>query len=286
LATRTWVSGVGDDVNPGSRTAPCKTFAGAFSKTDPGGEINVIDPGGFGAITINKSITIDGQGAFASILPAAGATGVLINAGANDVVTLRNLSINGAGTGFHGIRFLAGAALNIENCVIFGFLQKGVSIEDAAAPCRVFIKDTIIRNNGGGGVLFQPGANGVVNAALHNVSLVGNLFGVTVADRVSASISNCLITGNTNAGIAVKGPSAFAFVQIDDCIVSQNNASAGTVGVSATGASAVVVLSSNTVYQNSIGLSATGGAVLATYGNNRLFNNTSNGATNATSVLQ
>src|SRR2546429_9920180 len=69
-ATRTWVSGVGDDANPCSRTAPCKTFAGAISKTADGGEIDCVDPGGFGTVTITKSITIDGGGTFCSILAA------------------------------------------------------------------------------------------------------------------------------------------------------------------------------------------------------------------------
>src|SRR5881394_733499 len=80
-AARTWVSGVGDDVNPGTRTAPCKTFAGAISKTAAGGEIDVIDPGGFGAVTITKSMTIDGEGTFASI-NNAGTNGIIVNAGA------------------------------------------------------------------------------------------------------------------------------------------------------------------------------------------------------------
>src|SRR4029434_3668867 len=77
-ATRTWVSGVGDDVTPCSRTAPCKTFAGAISKTAAGGEINAIDPGGFGAVTITKSITLDGGtgSGWASIL-AAGTSGII-----------------------------------------------------------------------------------------------------------------------------------------------------------------------------------------------------------------
>src|SRR4051794_35099722 len=99
-ATRTWVSGVGDDANPCSRTAPCKTFAGAISKTAAGGEIDVIDPGGFGAVTITKGITLDGGtgSGWAAIL-ASGTNGIIINAGAGDVVTLRNLSINGAGLG-------------------------------------------------------------------------------------------------------------------------------------------------------------------------------------------
>src|SRR5690606_36704243 len=92
-AIRTWVSGVGDDVNPCSRTAPCKTFSGAISKTAAGGEINCLDPGGFGAVTITKSITIDCTGTFGSVL-AAGVSGVIVN-GANIVVSLRGLSING-----------------------------------------------------------------------------------------------------------------------------------------------------------------------------------------------
>src|SRR5947207_6028847 len=104
-ATRTWVSGVGDDANPCSRTAPCKTFAGAISKTAAGGEIDVLDPGGFGAVTITKGITIDGNATFASVL-GSGTNGVVVNAGAGDVVTLRNLSIDGGGTGLNGVRFL------------------------------------------------------------------------------------------------------------------------------------------------------------------------------------
>ncbi|HMI77691.1 MAG TPA: hypothetical protein VK484_02810, partial [Ferruginibacter sp.] len=101
-ATRTWVSGVGDDVNPASRTAPCKTFAGAISKTATGGEINVLDAGGYGAVTITKSITIDGRGAQASILSTM-TNGIIINAGPDAIVIIRNLSINGAGNGINGI---------------------------------------------------------------------------------------------------------------------------------------------------------------------------------------
>src|SRR5262245_55458533 len=117
-ATRTWVSGVGDDANPCSSTAPCKTFAGAISKTAAAGIINCLDPGGFGAVTIIKSITIDCEGTFAGIL-AAGTNGVNVN-GAGIVVTLRNLSIEGAGIGLIGVNFIQGSVLHIENCKIFG----------------------------------------------------------------------------------------------------------------------------------------------------------------------
>src|SRR5437868_7894786 len=94
-ASRTWVSGTGSDANPCSRTAPCKTFAGAISKTAPGGEISALDPGGFGAVTITKSITIDGGGGQVASVLVAGTNGIVVQAGANDVVTLRNIRING-----------------------------------------------------------------------------------------------------------------------------------------------------------------------------------------------
>ena len=130
-APRTWVSGGGDDANPCSRIAPCKTFAGAISKTAPGGEIDALDPGGFGALTITKAITIDGGGQVASVL-VAGTNGIVVSAGAGHTVTLRNLRINGvAGTGtggLTGVQFVNGAALHIENCTIFGFTQMGLNI--------------------------------------------------------------------------------------------------------------------------------------------------------------
>ena len=115
-ATRTWVSSVGDDANPCSRTAPCKTFAGATSKTATNGEINCLDPAGYGAVTLIKSITIDCTGTFGSIL-ATGTTGVIINAHAG-VVRLRGLQINGAGTGMiHDCRPRARAVF-LNNSVV------------------------------------------------------------------------------------------------------------------------------------------------------------------------
>jgi len=145
-ATRTWVSGVGDDANPCSRTAPCKTFAGAISKTATGGEINVIDPGGFGAVTITKSITIDGAGTQAGIL-ALNTNGIIIN-GAGATVNLRNLSIDGAGgTIGNGIRILQAGGVNIDNVTLMNFAGsgtngRGVTIEtttSAAAEASVAI---------------------------------------------------------------------------------------------------------------------------------------------------
>src|SRR5436305_2079853 len=124
-ATRTWVSGVGDDANPCSRTAPCKTFAGAISKTAAGGEINVLDPGGFGAVTITKSITISSEGFEAGVL-VSGTNGIIVNAGNTGVVVLRGLDIEGLGTGLSGIKVLSAGAVHVENCTINNFTQSGI----------------------------------------------------------------------------------------------------------------------------------------------------------------
>jgi len=142
---RTWVSGVGDDANPCSRTAPCKTWAVAISKTAPGGEIDALDPGGFGAPTITKSITLDGGGEQVASVAA----------GSSDVVIMRNLQLDGllgggnANAALDGIRFISGAILSVENCTIFGGSQAGIDpATSASATLNVF--NTNITNVGNG----------------------------------------------------------------------------------------------------------------------------------------
>ena len=159
-ATRTWVSGVGDDVNPCSRTAPCKTFAGAITKTAAGGEINCLDPGGFGSVTISKSITIDCTGTFGSVLTAT--NGIVINAPGEPLVAvrLRGIEIIAAAAGTKslagsGIVILSPARVFIEDTIIDGFWKAGVSAESAS---HIFISNSRIRNNPGRGVEAAPKA--------------------------------------------------------------------------------------------------------------------------------
>jgi hypothetical protein len=153
-ATRTWVSGVGDDANPCSRTAPCKTFAGAISKTATGGEISVLDPGGYGVVTITKPITISGVGEQASILASA-TQGVIINittpptAPQTNTVTLRNIQINGAGTttlGTTGIHVFGATTVILDHVNVFGFSTNGVLAEDSS---KVSITNGVFFNNSG-----------------------------------------------------------------------------------------------------------------------------------------
>src|SRR5712691_5556175 len=176
-ATRTWVSGVGDDANPCSRTAPCKTFAGAISKTAASGEIDCIDAGGFGAVTITKGITIDGGGTFGSIL-ASLTNGIIINDSASPptaVVTIRNLSINGAGNGLNGIRVLKAKTVHIENVEVFGFTGNGIDAQlsqAATGGTSMFLDDVDVRDLRGGasiGVEVKASAGGVLTAYMDHV---------------------------------------------------------------------------------------------------------------------
>ena len=124
-ATRTWVSGVGDDMNPCSRTAPCKTFDGAISKTAAGGEINCLDPGGFGGVTITKSIAIMCDGVTGGVL-VSGANGITVNAGENDRVMLSGLDIHGTGTGVIGVRVVRARTVTVRKSTIQGFVADSV----------------------------------------------------------------------------------------------------------------------------------------------------------------
>src|SRR4051794_9382645 len=167
-ATRTWVSGVGDDVNPCSRTAPCKTFAGAISKTAAGGEINCLDPGGFGAVTINKSLVIDCHYTEGGAL--AGGNGIVVNALSTDIVVIRGLDLFGVNPPSNGVRFIAGGALHIEDCVIRRFnaaSSAGVSFAPTGNS-SLYITNTTITQNGngltGGGVIIAPTAGGSAKA--------------------------------------------------------------------------------------------------------------------------
>lgn len=195
-ATRTWVSGVGDDINPCSRTAPCKTFAGAISKTAKGGEINPLDAGGFGTVTITKSITIDGTGVMASALGSL-TNGIVINitesTDAMRSVRIRGLSIIGAGSGLQGIKVVAANNVSIENVVIDGYTD-GISV---TAPAQVFVKNTSIRNNSGTGVYAAGGSQ----VAMSDVSVVFNGTGLdTASGGTIISFRNNVIYGNKRDG--------------------------------------------------------------------------------------
>lgn len=275
-ATRTWVSGVGDDVNPCSRTAPCKTFAGAISKTATNGEINCLDPGGFGAVTITKSITIDCEDTQGSIL-AAGTNGVIINITSaidtKKAVKLRGLSINGAATGINGVRVLAANSLNMEEVVIDGFTTHGVSLENTSGTTKVSIDNCAMRSNTGNGInTFIIGGN--VTLAVSNSRLSNNGAGLNLSSGTKATISNSVVNGNTN-GIAA----ASATLGVQGCNISNN-----TTGIVASAGGTIRIMS-NMITNNGTGLSL-GGGTITSFISNVFSGNTVDGVPSSSVALQ
>jgi len=286
-ASRTWVSGVGDDANPCSRTAPCKTFAGAISKTALNGEINCLDPGGFGAVTITKSITIDCHEVFASIL-FSGTNGVNIpfsSFAANDVrktVRLRNINFNGIDTGIIGIRItggsvIAGGVVIIEDCLIdgmFGGAANGISDERTGGG-ELYIANTTVRNAGGNGILISPGSAAApvagqrINASLDNVSLLNAaVAGIFVSNNGRVMINRSTISGHSQVGVAAAGVLAPIEVNISNTAISHNG-----IGVGNLGGTITIRLANNDISFNTTAIQG----ATQSHVNNRLQGNTSVG---------
>jgi Right handed beta helix region len=270
-ATRTWVSGVGNDADPCSRTAPCKTFAGAISKTSINGIINCIDSGAYGTVTITKSITIDCHDVFASILNASPpdqpgiTTGVIINVGvdAKDpwrTVRLRNIDISGSGSGNIGISILAATAVILEELEVSGNVKQGISDARAEASSMLNIKNTVIANNGGIGLNMGAQNNNVV---LDNVQSIKNDYGMALGKTNTATANRSVFSNNKSAGIETDPG---AQLMLDNSVVSYNS-----IGISSNGGP--IALANSDVAFNGTGVNG----ATTSFGNNRIFGNTAAG---------
>lgn len=287
-ATRTWVSGVGDDANPCSRTAPCKTFAGAISKTFIGGEIDALDPGGFGTVTITKSITIDGC-CITSIL-ASGTNGVNINipVSANDPerrVTLRHLTINGTGaagsigrrTGLKGINFTQGSAVHVENCFIQNFTQEGIFMSHTVSGGTLHVKDTNIQNCNVG--ISMTTTSGFVVANMDHVRIEKmTTNGLVIGTHGHAHVNNCYIAFNGGDGVSMAASVTDGTVNLESTFIASN----GAAGLRNGGTGSLVDLSNTSLMQNVTGIassSAAAGGGVNSHGNNQISGNVSAGTT-------
>lgn len=291
-ATRTWVSGVGDDANPCSRTAPCKTFAGAIAKTAPGGEIDALDPGGFGALTITKSITLDGGGGQVASVLVAGTNGIVVAAGPTDIVIIRNMRLDGllgngsnsGNAGLNGIRFLTGKELHIQNCAIFGFSQNGIDIEPSSGGGKVIVSDSFSMNNAAG--LFARGSSGnTVTVDIDNSHFDGNLpglgSGVWIDSFATGNVNRSVASGNASKGFVASAGSG-GTAELD---LYNSSASGNTVGVQSGivgGGTNLVRVSGNFLNNNGTGfVIGGGGGTISSYGNNYNSNGISGGTLTA-----
>jgi len=280
-ATRTWVSGVGNDADPCSRTAPCKTFAGAISKTATGGEIDVLDPGGFGTLTITKAITIDGGtgSGWGSVLASNGVNGFVINITTNlatDKVILRNLSINGAGTtlGVDGVRFLDGAELTLENVVIENFSGDGIDIPQTQQSAT-HLRNVTMNNIAGSGIKITTGV-GQALITVEDSSIHATTNGFDAIANVRAALRNSTFDKGTTC---VRTNGSGSIVNADGLFVTYCS-----TGVQASTGSTINI-GNSMIVQNATGLNLNSGTINSMSGNT-LFSNTVPGSFSFTQPKQ
>jgi hypothetical protein len=278
-ATRTWVSGVGDDVNPCSRTAPCKTFAGAISKTAAGGEINCLDPAGYGALTITKSISVVCDYTEGGVL--AGGNGIVVNALATDRIYLSGLEIKGVNPPTTGIRMLSAAHVTVKNCVVRDFIT-GIEVAPASGTMEVDILNSVVTDNTGIGINVRPTGSGNVRMSVTNTQMLNNTSDGIIATTnapttgtINVAIRDSVASNNGGSGFAVFAPGTLAQMMLDTSL-AMNNAGSGII---ANGTSARVRFARSNVTGNVTGVSQVGSGVVQSYtaASNTVDGNTTDG---------
>jgi hypothetical protein len=264
------VSGTGSDSNPCTVSQPCKTLNAALSLTVAGGEIFVLNSANYGPLIITKAVTITGEGAIVGMLSTSG-VGITINAGANDVINLRGLDIDGANSGTFGIQFTSGLSLNVQKSLIRNFSNSGISFAPSGAS-SLFVSDTVVTHNGSNGIFIANSAAG----ALSRVTASSNGVGVS-ASGASASVTvTDTVASNNTYGFGASS----AALMVRNSIISNN-----AVGIAAD-QNATVRITQSTITGNGTGWQATNGGQLLTYGNNNVDGNTNNGTATTTLVLE
>ena len=275
-ASRTWVSGVGDDANPCSRTAPCKTFAGAISKTAAAGEINCLDPGGFGAVTVTKSMTISCEMGTGGVL-VAGTNGIVFQGAATDYLYLKGLDIEGLGSGLSGIVFNSGRILHVENCAIRHFTGFGIQIKPNTGASFTVTRTTVFDNgNGtaGGGIGIQPTATteGTIDRLVANRNTFGIFADGTAGGSFNVAVRDSVLNGNTQAGFSLSSGALVTWAMLTR-VVAMNN---GT-GIQEIGATAQLRVGQSEITGNGTGVSGT----VMSYVTNQLNGNGADGTLTA-----
>jgi hypothetical protein len=258
-ATRTFVSGVGDDANPCSRTAPCATFTGALnSKTAVGGEINCLDPGNFGTVTITISVTIDCHEVFGLVQIANATNAITINV-PSGIVTLRNINFDGLGTGLSAISITSATTVNVEDVAIANFTKFGVVDTRTGGGTFLSVKNTTVRNVSLSGVGVGGSGNSVT---VDNVHSVRNAYGLAVGAGNSVMANGSVFSLNSTAGVEADGGGQ---LNVDNSVISSN-----TTGVIPGG---TIRLSNSDIAFNTTAIS---GATIS-FGSNRISGNGSAG---------
>ena len=276
-ASRTWVSGVGDDADSCSRTSPCRSFSRAHTATAVNGEINCLDTGSYGGVTITKSITINCHDVFSGTT-ASSTQGVLINYDLFDdtdtrkSVHLRNLNFNGLNTGQRGIRIssstaIPGTNVHIEDCVIDGaYGTPGRGIEDNRnGGGKLFITNTTIRNVSGAAISFAPfTGSGLVNITIDKVQIYNCQFGIAIGSGGTVVVTNSVISSCSSAGLHVEGNFEASDIHANNVVLNHNG-----IGLEQSGVGTIRIANSQITNSTANGTVGT----IFSYGNNRTLGN-------------
>jgi parallel beta helix pectate lyase-like protein len=274
LPQRTFVASTGNDSNPCSRSLPCRNFQAAMSAVAAGGEVVALDSAGYGPFTIDKSVTVTGEGIHAAITTTAMfANGVTVNAAASDIATIRNLRISGLGIGYAGVAAITAAAVHIENCVVSGFTVVGIDFE-TSVNAKLFVEDSVVKESGYGMFI-----QGTVYASIDRVQVVDNTStGIFAGDNARVAVSNSVAAGG---GDGFRSGNTNSRMSIESCVSSGN-----TSGLVAQNSGNFMYVSNTSVTFNATGLAATGGATMISFGNNRIAENTTAGSFSSTASQQ
>jgi hypothetical protein len=273
---RSFISASGSDSNSCARTAPCRTLAAAFAQTNAGGEINMLDPAGYGTLTIDKAISIvnDGVGS-AGVLVPSGAIGITINAGPSDVINLRGLIIEGAGVGMTGIQFNSGKALNVQNSVLHNLTATGIQFLPNS-PSALFMSSTLVADIGNTAIQIEPKTSGTVTAVLRQMEVHNNVYGIYVvggddgpAGTMNAVVSTSSFSGSSaTAVVSQTQAGAATSVMVRNCSIANN-----LFGVAAVTTGAILRLAQSAIAGNGTGWFINNGGSLVSYGDNDIDGN-------------
>jgi hypothetical protein len=277
--TRSFVSGLGNDGNACTLAAPCRTFQHAHDQTNAGGEIAVLDSAGYGAVTITKAISIVNPGGVeAGIAVPSGGTGITINAGPNDIVALRGLTLEGAGLGQNGIVFNSGLRLEIIDSVVRNFALTGIFVQPTNASMELLISNTrVLDNPNSAGIDITPQAGGkIARATIDRVTVEHNNYGIYMGcsatnTYVNAAITNSVISSNLNTGLAVVGAGGClgAVAQVKDSTLNSN-----PTGISGSGSvGGIIFLSHSMIVSSATGIDIGSNSSVFSAGNNDLYLN-------------
>lgn len=287
-AAKTYVSGVGDDANACTRTAPCKSFSSALTKTTAGGEITCLDSGGYGFFTIDKSISINCDAAKAEI-NAASTTGIVIGAASTDLIHISGLELEGFGTGFRGIQVLAAGSVTIRNTTIRGFqgdgasgTGAGISVQANTGTVRLVVDNVTISDNdtvagvpNRFGISLETSFAATVDAFINNTVVTRSGIGLRVvtpagaSGSILASVTHSAFYGHRNSGVVVSGGGSTARVSLRDVTVARNG-----FGVRTAGTTGSVFMAATQISDNTTGLS---GNLIFSFGDNYISQNGSDG---------